>query len=177
MAIRLRDLLRQLKSLQGTVPPGLIHDVLAGITLLVAWQSVRHPTHAVRDAMTKHACKVWRVPRKRNKVLRPHADIAAELEGHLVSAATGIVEGSVAKHVHWQLLHKSVHWVEEQCLAAPSELGTEELNTMLAGFRSWLVERKHSNRELRDKSYARERNAMREELAAIVAGELIRLLP
>ena len=89
-----------------------------------------------------------------NKVLRPVADIAAELEGHLVSAATEILDGSVAKHAHWQLLHKSAQWVQEQCLAAPSEQGNEALTTVLAGIRSWLAHRKHSQWSLLQKSHA-----------------------
>ena len=64
---RLQDLLRKLKNLQGAVPPGLIQDALTGIPLLAAWQSVRHPPHAVRNAMAKHASKVWRVPRRKTK--------------------------------------------------------------------------------------------------------------
>ena len=105
---RLRDLHRKIKVLQADLPPGLTRDVLEGIPLLLAWKIVWHPTHAVRNAMLKHAKEVWRIQRAINQFedskrvfrLRPLGDIAAELEERLLPSATELLNGSQDKHAH-----------------------------------------------------------------------------
>ena len=61
-SVRLQHLFRQLKSRQDEFPPGLVHALLEAISVLRCWQIIRHPTNAQRNAMTKIASKVWRVP-------------------------------------------------------------------------------------------------------------------
>ena len=70
--------------------------------------------------MAKIACKVWKVPRRVNGILRSHDDIAADLEKLLVSNAAKLLNGSVEKHTHWQLLGACTFWVQQQCRATPS---------------------------------------------------------
>ena len=116
----LQNLLRQLQHRQNEFPPGLVHDLLEAMSVLRAWQIVRQPTKTQRDAMAKTACKIWKVPRRVNGTLRSIHDIATDLENLLVSNAAELLNGSVDRHTHWQLLGACTLWMQQQCRATPS---------------------------------------------------------
>ena len=126
--------------------------------------------------MKKHANKVWRVPRRKNKAAGPTDDIAADLEAHLVLHATELLHGSGAQHSHKQLLRESANWVQEQCQAAPGELENEALTTILSAIRSWLAMRRYTEHEMRKAVHAQHRQAIMEELAGAGLG-IVRDLP
>ena len=143
------NLFRQLKVRQAEFPRGLVLDLLESFPVFLAWKRVRHPTHALRNAMEKQACTVWKVKRRINKIRRSAGDIAEDLEELLVLNATELLNGSVAKHAHWLTLLQCAEWVQQQCQGAPSELENEALTTVLSGIRSWLEMRRYSDHELR----------------------------
>ena len=59
--------------------------------------------------------------KKENKEKKTY-DIAKDLENLLVLNATELLNGSVEKHAHWQILQDCADWVQQQCRAhgAPS---------------------------------------------------------
>ena len=148
-SVRLQHLFRQLKSRQDEFPPGLVHALLEAISVLRCWQIIRHPTHAQRNAMTKIACKVRKVPRVKNGTTRSNKDIAADLQQLLIANATELLNGSVDKHTHWQLLRACTFWVQKQCRATPSLSEDEALTTTLTSINSWLEMPRHTVYELR----------------------------
>ncbi len=64
----------------------LVKQFLRDVATLRAWQSQVHPTHKIRDEMTKLGSK-WNVPQKAARKKRAPQDLASDLEQEFLAYA------------------------------------------------------------------------------------------